>query len=140
MAKFTDNRIGVSYMEQKYKWGNRSRKVLATLHPDWQRILNEAIKWYDISLLEGYRGKNEQNEAYELGRSKLKFPQSKHNRKPSLAVDLAPYPIDWKDLNRFRSLVFFIQGIAAGMGINVICGIDWNGDLKANESFVDAPH
>ena len=39
------------------------------------------------------------------GRSKLSWLESKHNCEPSRAVDIAPYPIDWDDRERFSHLV-----------------------------------
>lgn len=122
------------------KFGRTSLKRLNTCHKDLQDILHEAIKFVDFSVLEGYRDKETQNEYYRQGKSKLKFPQGKHNQNPSLAVDIAPYPINWSDLKRFRSVVFFIKGIAAAKGIKLRLGIDWNGDFVGNERFVDAPH
>jgi peptidoglycan LD-endopeptidase CwlK len=122
------------------KFGRRSKKQLATCHPDLQMILNSAIKFVDFSVLEGHRGEELQNKYYHEGRSKLKFPRGKHNQSPSLAVDIAPYPIDWKDLNRFGAVAFFIKGVAASKGIKLRLGADWNGDFKFNENFLDLPH
>ncbi len=122
------------------KFGRRSKKQLATCHPDLQMVLNEAIKFVDFSVLEGHRGEELQNKYYHEGKSKLKFPKGKHNQNPSLAVDIAPYPIDWKDLKRFGAVAFFIKGIAASHGIELRLGADWNGDFKFTESFLDLPH
>ena len=115
------------------KFGKRSRSNLATCHADIQKVLNEAIKYFDFSVICGYRGKKAQNEAYKKGFSKLKFPLGKHNKKPSLAVDLAPYPIDWKDNLRFAFMAGVIMTIADQMGIE----LEWGGHWK---SFKDYPH
>ena len=77
-----------------YKYGRRSKERLETLDCRLRDVLMEAIKDMDITILQGHRGKAEQDKAFAEGRSKLKFPQSKHNRSPSMAVDCAPYPID----------------------------------------------
>ena len=122
------------------KFGRRSMANLTTCHKDLQIILTESIRHIDFSVLEGYRDKETQDKMYFDGKSKLKFPQGKHNKKPSLAVDIAPYPFDWTDVQRFKNVVFFIKGIAISMGIKVRLGADWNGDFVGNESFVDAPH
>lgn len=121
-------------------FGERSRKNLDTCHQDLQMVLEEAIKHVDFTVLEGHRGKELQNKYYNEGKSKLSFPQGKHNTIPSLAVDIAPWPINWKDLNRFGAVVFLIKGIALMMGIKLRLGADWNGDFKFNESFLDVPH
>ena len=107
---------------------------------DHRAQIVEAIKYVDISVLEGFRDEATQNDYYRRGMSKLKFPQGKHNVYPSLAVDIAPYPIVWTDMKRFRSVAFFIKGIAISMGIKVRLGIDWNDNFKGDESFIDGPH
>jgi len=122
------------------RFGKRSQAQLSTCHPDLQAVLTEAIKHVDFSVLEGYRGKELQNKYYNEGKSKLKFPQGKHNTSPSLAVDIAPYPIDWNDLKRFGAVAFFIKGIAVQQGIRLRLGADWNGDFKFKEKFLDLPH
>ena len=63
----------------------------------------------DISIICGARGEKEQNEAYALGHSKLRWPQSKHNLSPSMAVDAIPFPIDWKDIDRFKELAAVVK-------------------------------
>jgi len=124
-----------------YKFGTRSTKNLSEAHPDLQALFNEVIKHYDCTVIEGYRGEDEQNKAYHAGASKLKFPQSKHNKTPSLAVDVCPYPIDWKDKDRFYHFVGFVKGVASQMGINIRCGADWDGDNDfKDQSFHDLPH
>lgn len=114
-------------------FGRVSKSRLGTCHNLLQDILNEAIKEYDFSVLCGHRGKAEQDAAYNAGNSKLKFPQSKHNQMPSLAVDIAPYPIDWNDLDRFKELGAIVKRIAREKGID----LSWGGDWK---SFKDYPH
>jgi peptidoglycan L-alanyl-D-glutamate endopeptidase CwlK len=103
--------------------------------------MEEAIKFIDFTILEGHRGKDLQNLYYEQGKSKLKYPQSKHNKYPSLAVDIAPYPINWNDRERFVYLAGIIKGIASSLGHNIRWGGDWNqnNNLK-DQSFFDLPH
>lgn len=105
-----------------------------------QQVVRAAIERMDFTVLCGHRGEVEQNEAYERGFSKLKFPKSNHNSVPSKAVDLAPYPIDWKDLDRFKVLMLIVKSEAAERGIKLRFGWDWNGNEKADERFVDWPH
>lgn len=78
-------------------FSDSSKKKLRTLHPDLQKVLVEAILYTDFTILEGHRGKEKQNEAVKNGTSTLTFPNSKHNREPSEAVDIVPYPIKWPD-------------------------------------------
>jgi len=71
----------------------------------------------------------------------LKYPTSKHNTYPSLAVDVMPYPIDWRDLYRIYYFVGYARGVANQMGIPIRCGADWDGDFNLkDQNFHDLPH
>tara|TARA_R100000808_G_C2148203_1_gene156312 strand:- start:1372 stop:1761 length:390 start_codon:yes stop_codon:yes gene_type:complete len=123
------------------RFGVSSRKRLETCDERLQKIFNEVIKHVDCSVLCGHRGKDEQNKAYKEGKSKAKYPKGRHNRKPSLAVDVSPYPIDWKDLERQTLFAGFVLGVAKQMGINLIWGNDWDGDFQTKDTnFKDYPH
>jgi len=80
-----------------YKYSKSSLNKLKTCHDDLQEIFKDAIRIYDITVISGHRGKKGQNELYKEGFSRVKFPDSKHNRVPSRAIDAAPYPVNWKD-------------------------------------------
>jgi len=103
-----------------------------------------AIQIMDFSVLEGHRGKDLQNLYYDQGKSKLRFPDGKHNSNPSLAVDLAPYPIDWNDSKRFILLAGVVLGCAHALGVKMRWGGWWQGDIskykKGAQSFNDLPH
>jgi peptidoglycan LD-endopeptidase CwlK len=73
----------------------------------------------DITVVCGHRGRAEQEKAFQAGNSKLTYPHSKHNKLPSLAVDLAPYPIDWKDREAFMVLRGFVLARAAVLGLKI---------------------
>ena len=75
-------------------------------------LFNHVIHFYDCSILCGHRGELEQNDAFEKGNSTLTYPKSKHNKRPSMAVDAAPYPINWHDLNEFRVFGGIVIGVA----------------------------
>lgn len=124
-----------------------SRKRLETCDVRLQSILNEVIRHIDVVVLEGNRGKEAQDEAYRTGKSKLPWPQGKHNRLPSLAVDIAPYfidapeKIDWKDVPAFGRLMGYVERVAYEQGIPLRFGLDWNRNGRTrDETFLDAPH
>lgn len=118
-----------------------SESRLATCDPRLQQLLREAIKHVDFTVLCGHRGVEEQNDAYRTGRSKVRWPDSKHNTIPSVAVDVAPYPVDWKDTARFARLVGYIERIAHEQGIRIRWGGDFDQDgATADERFIDMPH
>jgi peptidoglycan L-alanyl-D-glutamate endopeptidase CwlK len=90
----------------------------------------------DFTIICGYRGEKEQNEAYTKGYSKLKYPNGKHNKYPSQAVDIMPYPINWNyddDMARIQELSEHIKTIAKENQIVIVWGGDW-------ENFRDYPH
>lgn len=125
-----------------YKFSKKSLERLNTCHPDLQRICRELIKIMDVTILEGIRTKEQQLEYFRIGRSKTK--NSKHLKQQdgySHAVDLAPWPIDWNDRERFIYMQGMIRGIAQQLGIEVRSGIDWDSDGNIKDhNFFDGPH
>lgn len=76
-----------------------------------------------------------------MGFSKVRFPNSRHNVNPSLAVDVAPWPIDWMDTERFIYFGGYVKGIAAQLGIPIRWGGDWDGDFELKDNlFNDYGH
>lgn len=127
--------------DTQYSFGKSSTERLLTCHKDLQMIMNYVIKFKDISILCGYRPEDLQNEYYNTGKSKVKYPNSKHNKFPSTAIDVCPFPVNWGRIDEFAELVRFIQGIALGKyNIKLRVGLDWNGNWKKDETFVDGPH
>ena len=93
----------------------------------------EVAKHYDLTIICGYRNEEDQNEAVRTGKSNVIWPNGKHNSQPSLAVDAAPYPIDWNDKIRFYHFVGFVRGVASQLGIKIRCGADWDGDFDLKD-------
>lgn len=92
-------------------------------------------------ILCGHRWQAEQDQAFRDGKSKLKWPQGKHNTLPSQTVDIAPYPVDWIVTHAFARLAGYIQCVADSMGIAIRWGGDWNQNGKTkDERFLDFPH
>jgi len=104
------------------KFGKRSKERLNGVDSRLINVLNEVVKYFDITVIEGLRSEKRQNELLAKGKSKTKF--SKHIQ--GKAVDIAPYPIDWKARDDFHYLGGFVLGIAAKMGVNVRWGGDWS--------------
>lgn len=105
-----------------------------------QLVFNELIKSFDCTIICGHRSEADQDKAFAEGRSKLQWPSSKHNSFPSLAVDAAPYPVDFEDVKRFYFFGGYVKGVAAKLGIGIRWGGDWNGDNLLKEKFQDLPH
>ena len=115
------------------KFGKTSANRLATCDARLQQVFHEVIKEMDCTILCGHRDEAEQKKAFDSGFSKVKFPNSKHNSYPSKAVDAAPFPINWKDVQSFKKLADIVKVKARGLGIK----IKWGGDFK---TLVDMPH
>jgi peptidoglycan L-alanyl-D-glutamate endopeptidase CwlK len=119
------------------RFGRRSKERLKGVDVKLINVLNELVKIMDVTVIEGLRSQERQNELVAKGASKTKY--SKHIQ--GKAVDLAPYPIDWKDRERFHYMGGMVRGIAKQLGANVRWGGDWDsdGEIKDN-SFDDLVH
>ena len=116
-----------------YYLSKTSTERLGECDRDLQKVFREVIKYIDFSVICGFRDENDQNEAYLRGNSSKKWPNSRHNNMPSTAIDVAPYPIDWDDLNSFYRLNGVIMTIAQQMNIKLIWGASFT-------TLVDLPH
>lgn len=124
------------------KFSNSSFSKLSTCHLDLQAIFYEVIKNVDCIILEGYRGEVEQEVAFKDGKTKLHYPEGRHNRQPSFAVDVSPYPIEWGNEKRFYWFAGYVFGVAQKLkdegkithGLR--WGGAWNGFAKFNEKWM----
>lgn len=135
-----------------------SLERLDTCHTDIQILFNIVVLDYDCSVLEGYRGEEAQTTAFSSGRSKTKWPNSKHNTSPSLAIDIAPYvagrgipwpntPDAWdnviqrnnylKDLAQFYHFAGYVIGVAKQLDISIRWGGDWDMDADFRDNKFD---
>lgn len=140
-------------------WGKKSREVLGSCVNQIQDLFNEVIKYFDCKGIYGYRNQELQFELFKRGRiekngvwvveNKLLvitncdgyIKKSNHNFLPSKAIDIAPYPINWRDINRMYYFAGFVKGIAQKMGIKIRWGGDWDGDTDLNDqTFNDLVH
>ena len=142
-----------------YKFGKTSQARLDTCHEDIQKIMNELIKIYDISILEGLRSAERQQELYHQGRSKLDGVNKKSKHQDdgtgvSRAIDIMPYkkgtnPFSGKekDKARFYFMMGIVYSIAEKLYENgeishkIRFGLDWDGDHTFDDqNFDDLPH
>ena len=119
-----------------YEFGNRSKSHLLTCRSDIvavaQYVMDQQI--VDFAIICGHRDEEAQTEAFMLGNSKLKWPESSHNMSPSNALDFAPWlrlpsgklGIPWNDTHAFALLggMFILAGRILGTRIRY--GGDWN--------------
>ena len=118
-----------------------SLKKLATCDTRLIELFSRVVKTVDCSVIHGYRDRTTQNELFERGFSKLKYPNSKHNSNPAKAIDVMPFPVDWQNRERIILFAGFVLGVAKEMGVAIRWGGDWNTDFNPrNESFFDGAH
>lgn len=121
------------YGERMNRFSSHSKLALSTCDQRLKEIMIRALEEIDFSILCGHRNEHDQNEAFDNGYSKLKWPKSKHNYYPSVAVDVAPYPINWVDTVKFVELSKVIKRIS----LELMIPVAWGGDFA---QFVDMPH
>ena len=123
------------------KFGKKSKFRLLSCDYRLQDVMNEVINYVDCSVLEGRRDEERQNKLFDEGKTKVRFPNGRHNARPSRAVDVVPYPVDWNDRERFHLFAGFVLGIARSMGIKLRWGGDWNMNFEVDDNkFDDFPH
>jgi peptidoglycan L-alanyl-D-glutamate endopeptidase CwlK len=116
-----------------------------------QILFFEVVRFFDCTVLEGHRGEEEQNDAFARGATKLKWPDGKHNREPSIAIDVAPYPINFsqepKNIARYYLFAGYVLGIAeqlkaqGKMTYSIRWGGDWDSDKDlSDQKFDDLVH
>jgi len=115
------------------RFGKRSKERLKGVDVKLVNVLNELVKIMDVTIIEGLRTKERQEELVKQGASKTKF--SKHIE--GKAVDVAPYPIDWEDRDRFHYMGGMIRGIGQQLNIPVRWGGDWDSDGETKDNRFD---
>ena len=147
------------------KFSEESERLLSMAHNDLQKVAFRAIDFIDFKVISSYRPPEEQNSLFKQGRRLVDgvyvvsdindvitykdgyFRPSKHNTRPSSAIDLAPYPIDWNNKSRF----YYMAGMILMLSLDLFKkgeikkGIRWGGDFNQNgnltdDGFIDLPH
>ena len=109
------------YYIPRNNWGKKSREVLSTLAPDLIYLMNKLADVRNVSLISGYRGKTEQNEYYIKGTG-VRYPFSKHNTYPSLAVDVVPWPTQYESIEELDMMLGSIQALSYTLDITIRLG------------------
>jgi len=122
-------------------FSNKSRARLSQCHPDLIRLFTTVVEQFDCTVLCGHRSEYEQQEAYHSHMSQLQWPNSKHNKYPSLAADVIAYPVQWGNYRLHYYFGGYVLGIARGLDIPIRWGGDWDGDMDINDqNFNDLVH
>lgn len=134
-----------------------SQKIMATVHPDIQRVFTEVIKVWDCKPTAGFRTVKEQQALYAQGRTKpgpvvtncdgvVKLSDHQKTvilagKAYGLALDIMPYPVDYSDKEGAYGFGGFVLGVAYMMGIPLHWGADWDSDHNFHDqTLYDTPH
>lgn len=122
-----------------FYFSKKSKDTLATVNNNLQRLFNEVIKYFDCTVVSGFRTVAEQQELYARGRTtpgnivtNADGVNVKSNHQLGNAVDVVPYPEMWSDEEKLSEFGGFVLGVASQMNINIEWGGHWN--------FIDKPH
>ena len=123
------------------KLGQRSIARLKGVNPSLVAVFKRACETmpFDVTVLEGLRSYERQQELLKQGATKVSVSRHMSGN----ALDIAPYPIDWNDLERFQIVAEHIFKAAEELGIV----IRWSGTWERSftkpvkwAKFLDAPH
>ena len=122
-------------------FSKKSERNLSSCHPDIQRLFRVVLEICDCTILEGHRPQEVQEQYFEDGRSRVNWPNGKHNTEPYEALDAAAYPIDWNDKVKFYYFAGIVKAVSEMMEIPVRWGGDWDGDGDLHDqTFMDLVH
>ena len=129
-------------------FSEQSLQRLLTCDTKLQTLFLHVIKTMDCSIICGRRPKELQDAYFADGKSKVEWPNSKHNVLNnwdlSKAVDVAPYikgkGIVW-DKNQCYFFAGYVIHAATILHIPIRWGGDWDGDSDVNDqTFNDLVH
>lgn len=125
-------------------FSKESDNKLKTCDIRLQILFNQVVRKYDCTVIEGHRSIKRQEELFNDKNRKTKVKHSKHNEKPSLAVDISPYPIPdkWgesnsKEKSKFYHFAGYVKGMAEANNIKIRWGGDWDNDNDFNDQTFD---
>lgn len=124
----------------KVNLGKKSVERLESVNERLQRVIRKAFETmpFDITVIEGIRSAETQKEYVRKGASK-----TYHSRHlTGHAIDMAPYPVDWNDLERFAIMAEHVLAASKALEIPVKWGGTWSdstADWKSTK-FFDGPH
>ena len=139
------------------RFGKASRERLDTCHPDLQLIFNEVVKIFDVSITEGHRSIERQQELFNADPPRTTIDginkKGKHNSVPSMAVDVIQYKKGFNPytseygLKSFYVLWGIVYVVADRLYKNgrITHKVRWGGDWNQNkdwsdQNFFDLPH
>lgn len=123
------------------KLGQRSLDRLKGVNPSLVAVFKRACETmpFDVTVLEGLRTHERQQELLKQGATKVSVSRHMSGN----ALDIAPYPIDWNDLERFQIVAEHMFKAAEELGVVIRWGGTWERTFTKPvkwAKFLDAPH
>ena len=116
-----------------FSFGTKSSEKLSQVHPDLQRVFNEAIKDspLDFSITEGIRTRERQKALFDAGKSKTMNSRHLVGKAVDIAV-IKDGEVTW-DMKYYQLVADHVKKVAKEQGVDIVWGGDW-------QSFKDGPH
>lgn len=128
------------------QFGKLSKEKLKTCRVELRELAEIVISLgvIDCSVTEGHRTQEKQDDYFDNGKSKVSWPDSKHNTSPSDAFDLVPYIdgcLSWRH-DHCCVLAGIVLAVAAMTGIEIRWGGNWDmdGEPITDQEFQDLVH
>ena len=126
------------------RYSKKSKIKLMSCDAVLRDIMLDVDLVIEATIIEGHRPEETQNEYFNTGRSKVKFPNSAHNKILSKAVDASPFPIpkNWgignaKEMAKFYLFAGVVKGVALKHGRQIRWGGDWDNDNDFDDQTFD---
>jgi len=129
-----------------FRLGKKSKQNYELLDSDMRRVVMRVLGYgvLDFFIACTYRTRGEQNRLFDAKKSKVKWPRSKHNHKPALAMDLVPWVAGKPSWNHYHCSVLagLVMAAAFEEGVRIRWGGNWDmdGEPITDQSFQDLAH
>ena len=126
-----------------YRYSRSSLNHLKTCRYEHQHLFTNVLKYFDHTIIQGHRTAQQHKQYLLEGKTKVSYQRSKHSPNPSNAVDVAPYPIRWKDYRGFYVFAGVVMAVAEDLNYSdhLRWGGDWDRDGRYDDqTFYDLVH
>ena len=130
----------------QYYFGMQSRLKRIQLSYNLRWVSREALALglMDFAVICTHRNKQDQNLAFYADKSKVKWPNGKHNSLPAKAMDCVPYINGKASWNKLHCCVLagIMLAVAKKLGIPLRWGGNWDmdGEPITDQDFQDLVH
>ena len=117
-------------------WGRTSKKHRESIDHRLNAVSDKVLQIRDHSIIKGHRPEAEQNDPFDRGASKLRWPDGNHNSIPSKALDMRPYPMPEGE-ETLREDLSYLAGLYVGIGSQAGLRLRWGGDFDQDGETAD---